>query len=100
MMSGAFAAHFATVSGTTLPSTIGRSKKCGGWCGFGDHAAPETSIALVRKSAAAISSSVVTFAARSIASRFGVREAPRQQGFIAYKLENTFGYFMPIRIVP
>ena len=44
MASGAFAAQAAIVSGTGLPSSMGRSKYAGGRVGSGDHAAAEASI--------------------------------------------------------
>src|SRR5882672_1698992 len=81
--SGAFAAHFAIVSGTALPSTMGKSKKRGGLRGFGDQAAAKARVALVKKSASAISLSLLTLAARATSSAFGSRLAARQQGLIA-----------------
>src|SRR5262249_6529742 len=41
-----FATHLAATEGTGCPSLVGRSKNCGGFIGFGDHAAASAKLTL------------------------------------------------------
>src|SRR3982074_357963 len=99
MARGALAAHLATIAGCNTPSLAGRSKKNGGFLGFGDQAAALASVVKRRRSDLA-SSTVLAASSAVMLSIFGVRLAPRQQELIAYKLENASGCFMPTRMVP
>src|SRR5262245_22667827 len=88
--SGALAAQRASTCGWISPSRVGRSRNKGGFLGLADQAAAEASWALVPKLAFWISSSVRTVSAADgpldeRPPRFGTR----QQGLIAYRLENT-----------
>ena len=101
---GAFATHLAMMSGWTLPSLTGRSRKSGGFFGLGDHAAADPrSTDAPNPGARAASSAcarVLIASAADIHSRFGLRFAVRQHALIMYKLANTSGRFIPIRSAP
>src|SRR5690242_21958043 len=97
MASGAFAAHFATISDCDSPFFIGRSRNSGGFFGFGDHAAADAKIAFVKKSAFATSAGSRMASARGFGRGLVVA---MQQGLSRYMLENTSGCFIPMRIAP
>ena len=83
--SGALAAHFAVMSGWSSPFLVGRSKKKGGFFGFGDHAAADANCAFVWKSAFSNSSIVLMDSARGGPPRPGQAFMPAvmQQGLSA-----------------
>src|SRR6266536_4376993 len=99
---GAFAAHFATISGWDSPALVGRSRYRGGFFGFGDHAAAEASCARAKNCSFAESSGVFTASrAFSISGLAGPAcRGARQHGLIMYKLPNTSECFIPIRVAP
>ena len=66
--------------------------------GLGDHTAAEAHAALVPKSAWARSSNDLMPSA--FASPLPLVRADMQHGLNRYRLENTPGYFMPMRMVP
>src|SRR4051794_37658398 len=82
--SGAFAAHFASTSGCTAPSLLGRSRYSGGFFGLGDHAAAEASWARNPNESFAESSAVLTAArAFSFSALTGpAARADMQQGLM------------------
>src|SRR5690349_21193939 len=99
--SGAFAAHFANISGFASPSFIGRSKYSGGFFGFGDHAAAVASVARAMKGKPAESAGVFTASKALINSGFvGAGRADRQHGLMMYRPPNTSACFIPIRVAP
>src|ERR1700757_1612128 len=98
--SGALAVHFARIAGSLSP--IGRSRKSGGFFGLGDQAAADASCARSPKGSLAESAGVFTASSAFSVSGF-TGPAPRadmQQGLMMYKLPNTSGCFIPMRLAP
>src|ERR1700691_6504695 len=110
---GAFAVHLAITSGCGTPSFAVKSKYRGGFFGSGDQAAADASWAFAKKGRFAASAGPF-IAATSASNFFSVSanfagSAPgggpagrgdKQQGLMMYRLPNTSGYFIPIRVAP
>src|SRR5690349_15968769 len=100
MTSGELAAQRMRISGFSWPLSKGSVMYSGGLRGSGDQAAALASMALVRKSAAAMPASSWTLAAFSSQSMGGFGFASRQHGLIAYTLEKIPGALRASRRVP
>src|SRR4051794_8255384 len=100
--SGALAAHLAITSGWGAPSFIGKSRYNGGFLGSGDQAAALASCARAKNCSLAESSGVLTAARAFSTSGFAgpAARADKQQGLMMYKLPNTSGCFIPMRLAP
>src|SRR6187401_1926321 len=97
---GALAAQRASTDCWFAP--VGRSRYSGGLFGFGDHAAADANCARSPKGSFSESAGDLTAeSAASLAAFVGpAARADMQHGLMTYRLPNTSGCFMPMRLAP
>src|SRR5436305_14055176 len=99
--SGAFAVHFAIMSGWGSPSLVGKSRYSGGFFGSGDQAAAVASCARGKHGSLAESSGAFAASMAFATSGFGpVGRGDKQHGLMMYKPPNTSECFIPMRVAP